>query len=498
MIVKNENLSQKEAIEQEYELKFEQLKQKIEVENSFISERAIDKTLKILVPLGGLITLLIAVLTVAGYSDMQTTVKQFVNNKVNSWLSEENGSLATKELKSIRDRYLIDALTVRYLKARMDERRYQFKLTKNEQADLIRIANTPETSLTDYRDILNILKMGRFPLSSSLHTFPGDFRGIDLQEVFKTKLSFIEQAEKQRILLSIFSNDTSLVGVAKQILDQRIVSLEEEAFDIIANTRQPYALSFAENKLSKIPANDLIKFAKYIALEAPLSPVLNSFLEKLYDSRNIYKGWLSDYLTLWSTIAWTKSESGFGLVGLDESKIQKRNALANQLFMLAVKANLKIELSSHENNRVYFTSKDSYSSQVLRSHMNHIYKNTQLINWLVAQEANNVNWINKLVAVFELTNKEENIVSLKAKLDKRAKIEFTDKTTLSLLDTDDPIRFFTNKNDKKLLMAAYRNKLGEIVIKQVLQVSNLNEATFSFSFDEEILNKYIPWQNSYS
>ncbi|MEH8022121.1 hypothetical protein [Rheinheimera metallidurans] len=492
-----ENLLIKEALKQEYELKFEQLKQKLEVENSRISERAIDKTFKILVPLGGLITLLIAVLTVAGYSDMQTTVKQFVNNRVNLWLSEENGSLATKELKSIRDRYLIDALTIRYLKARVDERSYPFKLTKNEQADLIRIANTPETSLKDYQDILNLLKMGRSALAFSLSTFPGDYRGIDLQEIFTAKLSFIDQAEKQRMLLSTFNNDTSLVGVAKHILDQRIPSLEEEAFDIIANTRQPFALNFAQDKLSQTPSIDLIKFAKYVANEDPLSPVLNSFLQRLYDSRNINRGWLPDYLTLWSTIAWTKSESGLGWTEIDEIQIKKRNLLANKIFLQAVKSNMEIELSEYHNKRIHFRSEDSYIHQLLRADMNHIYKNPQLINWLVAQEPNNLNWISRLVSFFEMSDKGENIVGVNARISKRAKIEFADNQQLSSFDTDNLVRFFINKDDKNKLMIAYRDKLGDVIVKQVIKVSNLEEATFSFSFDEDVLYKYIPWQNSY-
>lgn len=499
MIEENESLPAKEvlALQQEYELKFEQLKQKLEVENNFISERAIDKTFKILLPLGGLIALLISLLTLAGYTDMQTTVKQFVNNRVNSWLSEENGSLATKELKSIRDRYLIDALTIRYLKARVDERSYPFELTEIERTDLIRIANTPETPLKDYQDILNLLKMGRSRLSFSLNTFPGDFRGVDLQDIFTEKFSFVDQAEKQRILLSTFNNDTSLVSLAKRVIDQRITSLEEEAFDIIANTRQPFALKFAQDKLSKTTSFDLIKFAKYIAIQDPLSPVLNSFLERLYDSRNINRGWLPDYLSLWSAIAWTKSESMFGLIDVDESVIKQRNTLANKLFLQAVKSNMQLELSQHRDSMIYFRSGESYIYQILRADMDHIYKNTQLINWLVAQEPNNIDWLNKLVAVFELSNKGENIVSVKAKLNKRSKIDFTGGATLSSLDTDDSIRFFINKDDGNFLMAAYRNKLGDIIVKQVLKVSNLEDTTFSFSFDEDVLNDYIPWQNSY-
>lgn len=471
---------------------FEILKYQIDSANGSISEVAIDKTLKLVTPIAATLMLIIAVSGFLGYQDIKASVKELVHNSVSSWFSYDlKSSPIIEELNSLRDRYLVDSVTIRYLKAKADSRNYYFKLSDKERDALIRIAKTRNTNLVDFSDAINALKLDFSGFSELTNTLPGDYRGAQFEEIF-TQGGFTEQVKKQGELLRVYSNDYSLVGIAKNILESKNEYLHKEAFNLIASTGQSYAIEYAKKNLTG-NSFDQSKFrlAKYLAKEEPLSEELKTFISKNFENSkpnlNISHNVLQLYYELISN-----GENLFSIFSDDDkSTIEYKTNLAFNLFERLIKNGMKIRIDSHSESMVAKISEHSYVS-ISRSEAAKIFNNDDLLNWLISRKKDDLTWVARVINTFDLRNGEDSILGIQAKLEMGTEFSLANNRAIGNVDVEGPfwLKLGTTKNE---LLITYKDKIGEYHTETVVSSHKLSNSEYSFRFNKDDFYKFTPY-----
>lgn len=285
----------RENLARDFDKEVSRLEDKITAQNSKVSEAAIEKVMKMVYIMVGFLTAMTVIFGVFGYQNIKEGMTEMVRTKVNGWLSyEEPDSPINNTFLSIRDRYLIDSVYVRYQRSRT-EHRYDFKITDKELADLVRIANDKDTSLKDYSDILNLYE-SNYALGSI--KFRGNYQANLFSDIF-SKDGFKQQYMKQREFLFTFSHDVSTFGIAKEILESGRDYLMFEAFDVAFNTNPEYAVEYAKKHLTgdsfePLDRNMALALAKYDTE----SKQFIQYKDRLFEVRGELEGWLFQYFDI--------------------------------------------------------------------------------------------------------------------------------------------------------------------------------------------------------
>ncbi|KZN29031.1 hypothetical protein N480_09695 [Pseudoalteromonas luteoviolacea S2607] len=469
---------------------FEILRHRIKSENSSISEAAIDKTLRLITPIAAALTLIIAVSGYLGYQDIKASAEDLVKQKVNNWFSLDTPSpLVSEELNPLRDRYLIDSVTIRYLRDKAEPHQNYFKLTEKERETLIRIANDKNTSLVDFSDAIEALKAGEPGFSDLVNRMPGDYRGIRFEKVF-TEKGFKDQITKQKLILRTYNNDYSLVSIANSILKSESQLLKPEAFQLIANTRQPYAIEYAKKTLAKNDFSiDGFELVKYLAKEAPHSTELLEYIEQNYKNGKYNIHTLGDVLGLYSELIPYKDN--WFLFDEDESLLKYKTELAFSLFEGLVDNGVRFRIDNRTETLFSSINEGSYISMD-RPSAEEIFENHELLNWLVSKKENDLLWLTRIVDTFDIRNNDEVILAIQLNLAKGTEIELITNKSLNESNVIGPILLKVNETSNELSVV-YRNDIGTIISDTVKSVSKLSGSNLTFSFHEDSLYRYSPY-----
>lgn len=477
----------KEHCDRELEL----MNYKIEAKKASVSELAIDKTLKLLLPIGGVLALLIAASSYLGYNDIKSSAKKLVHDKVNTWFTfGVDESPFIEEINSLRDRYLIDSVTIRYLKAKAAPSSYPgFKLTDKEIENLIRIAKEKETKLIDFIDVISAIKLGTSGFSDLVDSIPGDYRGIQFEELFVEK-GYKDHAKKQREILKVFSNDYSLVGLANKILEDDISHLNEYAFLLLSNTNQPFAIDYAKNKLIQKEYDDnLFVFAKYLARKDPLSKEFKGFFEhNLLQSENIkpYEAFDIFYELIDS------NNNVFSIFDSEDKELKKyKKELAYRIFENLIKQGMSIRVDDRSLKMIARVDENSYVT-ISRVEAEKIFENDELLNWLVLKNKDNIEWLAKVINAFDLFVDRAQLVSIKAELRGNSVLTLDRKKDISKEDIEGDVLFGVGDNANQVKVS-YKDKLGNITRDKVKSTRQLFKANFKFSFNKDELYRYSPY-----
>lgn len=179
-----------EQLKREFDFHVDRLEDKITAKNANVSELAMSKVVRVFCLFGTALAGVFGVLAYFGFDDLKTTLVDYSGKKVDRWMSyEEVETPIMKSLADIKDQYLVDSLYIRLQRAKAEghSSRY-YSLTNKEHADLIRIANSPDTSLSDYSIVLTLLHA---PYQLGVGKFSFDKGGIALTKVLLQTVSKI-------------------------------------------------------------------------------------------------------------------------------------------------------------------------------------------------------------------------------------------------------------------------------------------------------------------
>lgn len=467
----------------------EQIQDKITAHNSHISEAVIEKTFKLFVPIMAILGVLLALFGWLGYDDIKTGIANYTRAKVDQWLSyDEPSSPLNRDLREMRDRYLIDTLYVRHLRAKSDSyRHYKFEITDKELADLIRIANSKETPLKDYEDILEIYASSNVLGSIK---YSGIYRGDMFGDVF-TKDGFLEQRRKQRAFLEAFSHDGSVYGIAKAVIEREDEFLLEEAFRLLANLHTPDAVRYANAHLqaNRFESFDL-EMALVLARQDIQSPALAAYIEAVGASRDIYSGWLHAYMRLLTPIIQHKSDVSFGAV-IDKQEDQLRSDLALKMFAKLVEFGCSIDIQDRYDERISIGDQSGNIRGLSRWEVNRIYDKPDVLRDLVSMRPNDAPWIEQVVTTLEVTRGDEYLVTIMVDLSEDSEIGIPGQQRVRSSDVKGEVWFTVNRRDSGKLEISYRDKAGAYRRETILSLSGMEGVNFNYRYRKQDLYAYL-------
>ncbi len=473
-----------EQVRRDYQSAIENIENKIVAKNSFISEKAIEKSLKILYPLLGSLAGLIVIISYFGYGDIKTSVINYTNAKVDQWLAvEERDSPLKENLSTLRDRYFLDAIFIRCYKSKADDRYSDFKLTPKEISELVRIANLPDTSLKDYSDILTVY-MSSYVFGA--FSFPADYKGNMFMDIF-TKEGFKEQSQKQREFLSIFSHDYAVFGLAKTLLDKEN-RYTEEAFDIVANLQSETAVAYANVHLQpgKISSLDR-KMASVLAEHDFQSQTLKKYIDFLFDHRQDTEEWLFHYLFLFSKIAYLETDHVF-FVNRNKKEDEIKQAFVAEMLVKLINEGYYLYVDNHFDKNVVFGKPNEATKYLTKGELDKIYKNKTLLNLLANMHAENSGWMYKLVKTLELKNGEEYIATLMLTLADGNKIKLNNNDVLDKTNVKGDVWLTISNAEPHSLLAIYRDMAGNIKKAEVSAFEGKEKINLAYQYLDKNLD----------
>jgi len=476
-----------------FDREFENFQNKVEAEHGKISEKAIDKALRIMLVWAGILTAIIGISSLMGWQDIKESVAAQVEKKVNNWFSFGTvKSPIETQLQMMRDRYLIDSVTIRYLRARADDRTYTYKVSDDEIADLIRIANNKETSLADYDSILNAIKAARSRLS--FMDFPSDYRGEVFGKVF-TEPGFRDQINKQKALLSTFSYDLSLVKFARTAINEDWPHLSDEAFDLLANTRSSEAIPYAETHILNAGYEYQNRaFAIYLAREKPDSERLTAYIDSLLSKKIISEGWFQEYFSIMMELFVGSTISPISIIA--EQKKDTQNEIALEMMSKAIGLGARTRINNHFEDRLIFFVPDEYGYTLEYSDVEKIYKNDEILDSLVLRSPEDMNWIKSVVRTFQVNQAQKNIVTIKLELLANTVIRGEDAVELRPGDTASSV-WLSLDEDSGNLIAKHRNLSGNFQSFVISDIVNAQKSKFKFLFNEQELYRFAPFKTEF-
>ncbi|MEO2219644.1 hypothetical protein ABGV49_21535 [Chromobacterium vaccinii] len=229
---------------------------------------------------GVMITGTVAVLGLCGlsYSSISSTAQKYIETKLDDWMSlEAKGSILKESLGQVRMEAVLNALTIRLEKAKLDGRSgLGFDISEAEKARVIAYMQEPTTSIFAFRDGANILGALMGPFGGHR---PNPKVDELLKEVFTTKNY---QDEKRDILLSTLWNYIGVYPYATQVIDDKDAppNWRADAFHNISIFNDKKAYDFANNNILKDENNFIqIELAKYLARRSERSKELDGWFK---------------------------------------------------------------------------------------------------------------------------------------------------------------------------------------------------------------------------
>lgn len=482
----------REELKRDFEFHVSRLEDKITAKNSNISELAMTKVLHVVGLLGTALVGVFGLLAYFGTDDVRTTLIDYSTKKIDQWMSYENvESPLIKNVSDIKDRYLIDSVYIRLQRARAEGHGSRdFSLSDKEKTDLIRIANSPNTASTDYSTIMTILS-SRFDFGIPHIWF--DRGGIVFANVFSEEY-FNDKLEKRRALLQTFSYDTSLGDLARQILLKDDPYFKEEAFNILANIRDPFAITYANGNITPEHIDDIDhRMALVLADRDVESEMLERYITFLKGNPESNGLWLHKIFDLFDQLHHI-SDGSFSTY--EPKKItEKQKAIALDLLIYLIDRGYGFYVSDFVDPELHFGKRPYLSTTPERSEVESLLKDNDFLHKLIMAKSD-FPWIAKVVKAFEISHKEKVFVSINLELFGRAALISEVGATIGAGDVIGDI-WLTQSVDNPGISAVFRDNTGSIQRVQLKNISHLHDAKFSFKYLQKDLDLIAQYENPF-
>lgn len=487
--------------QQQFEQKTEELKKsfqehsarledRIEAKNSQISERAIEKTLKIVSLIGGSLVAFIFLFGIFGYGDIKESVTQIFTRKVENWLQvDDNESPLKESILTLRDRTLLDSLYVRLQRSKLGELR-TFEVSNDELEVLIGLANNKELSLSDYSLILEVYKKQETELSFG---FNGDYRS-NLFDKVMIESGFIQQAEKQKIFFETFRNDRNILKYVEGILGNTDHHLIYSAFDVLTKISPSRARQYVDKNFDHTNDKELkFSMVKFMVDDWINIDTVKKYSNSLLSNKTEVFVYRKYFDLLLSMIDVPNSPTLMFKTNLEEPNKEKVK-LSSSMLSKAVNLGFSIRLSNEVFNENEIVMEFPGHGQVSlgKGDFDKIYTSRWTIDKIFDDSLKDIELLTKLIGFYEVKDKGNYILSVSAKLNVDGEIEFENGEVLKPKDLIGDLWFTVGKNGK--LIVLYRDRAGEIKTSYVKELSKFNGSDFDFLYNKaevrSLLNSY--------
>ncbi|KJY70607.1 hypothetical protein TW78_14095 [Vibrio coralliilyticus] len=491
--------------QQQFEQKTEELKKifeehsarledKIEAKNSQISERAIEKTLKIVSLIGGSLVAFIFLFGVFGYGDVKESVTQMFTRKVDNWLQiDENESPLKESILTFRDRTLLDSLYVRLKIAKLEQSR-TFELSNSELEVIIGLANNKELSLSDYRLILDAYQTSHSPFGFG---FYGDYKS-NLFDKIMTESGFNQQAEKQKKFFETFKRDRNILKYCNGILGNADHHLRHRAFDVLAKFSPANAREYIEENFDHIDDNEL-KFSMVIFMvnEWINTQKIENYSKSLLDSVNTDILGARNYFELLISMIEDSESASLIYESFSREPNQEKISLSATMLEEAINYGATVKLADFRTDyEVVVIEFPEHGYLSLESNdFEKLYTSRPTIDKVFDNNLRSVDSLAKAISFYEIRDDENYILSVSAKLNSNAMITLEDGNFLKSNDLIGNLWLTVDKENK--LIATYRDRTSKIISSHVKELINFNGADVSFVYNKEEVRSLLYKKKDY-
>lgn len=477
-----------EQLKREFDFHVDRLEDKITARNANVSELAMSKVVRVFSLFGTALLGVFGVLAYFGFDDLRTKLVDYSSEKVDRWMSyEEVETPIMKSLADIKDRYLIDSLYIRLQRVKAEGHpSSDYSLTDKERADLIRIANSPDTSSSDYSTVLTLLYA---PYQLGVGKFSFDKGGVALAKVF-TEVSFRDQLEKQRDLLRTFSHDTSLANIAGGILASETHPLKDEAFQLLANIGAPIAIKYANENITPEHIDEIDhQMALVLAARDIDSEMLKRYITFLKGNPGSHDYWLYHMFDLFEHL---HPSTNIMFETYESKKLaEKQQPMAIDILAYLIEAGHGFIVSDAFDLQLHFGKGQSSLLTPERYEFESLLKDDEFLNKFILKK-DDVGWLSKVVKAFDIRHKEKIFVSVNVGLLKNATLMLDGGTIVGKDDVLGDV-WLTPSTESQGLLAVFRDKAGTIQRSQLQKIDHINNAKFSFKYLQKDL--YLIAQN---
>lgn len=479
-----------DQLKKDFEFHVDRLEDKIAARNGNVSELAMSKVVRVFCLFGTALVSVFAVLAYFGFDDLRTTLVDYSSKKIDRWMSyEEVESPLMKSVADIKNRYLIDSLYIRLQRAKAEDHRSRdYVLTDKERADLIKMANSAETSFSDYSEVLTLLYG---PYEFGLGKLSFDKGGVALIDVF-TKEGFKDQFDKQQELLRTFSHDSSLANLAGTILESESPHLKDEAFEILANIGAPIAVTYANEKMTLEHIDNIDhRMALVLSARDIDSEMLQRYITFLKGNPESHDLWLYHLFDLFQHL---HPSASITLQPYESKKLaEKQLPMALDILTYLIETEHKFYVSDIINPQLHFGKDKSSAVTPKRYEIESLLKDNGFLTKLIAKK-DNVDWLSHVVKAIEIRHKENVIVSVNVELMGKATLKLDNK---SIVGKDDVLGdvWLTPLTEKPGISAVFRDKAGTIRQGEVQDIDHSGDAKFSFKYLQKDLDFIVQYDN---
>lgn len=458
----------------------EELHGKIEIAESRITERAIDKAFSIVQQIKnwvGMAALALAAVTSAGvfigYKNLTDSLSFSFKEKVNQWMRfDDEKSEGRKTLDELRTEALLNAYMIRLARNYSSGSTNLLHLNGPEEKRLLDVLQNPETSYSSFSDALTIIIKNRGPFRINL---PEDSVG-------KTIASLISSEDispyKRGLLVDRLKGDQALLPYSKEILKGESYDsyTKLSAFDNVKLHDRKFAIAFAKRNISE--AEPILKeeLSIFLAEETQNYSFALSYLESLIDQKPEY--WKSRAIGVVSRLGET----------LPSTVNPQTDELA-KFFCRVIELGARIELTDGQlgPKRVAINLGGSYSP--LRKPAT-LLANRNLIKSTITNRQLTLEWLLAATDFFQIKDKEALLTTLILTPTEKALIETNKGSRLSKMTVEGDIWLRTKSfPGGKDLTATWRDRESGIVYtEQVLKIQNLADSKYQLSFDKDLLD----------
>ncbi|KOY39694.1 hypothetical protein [Vibrio parahaemolyticus] len=485
--------------QQQFEQKTEELKKtfqehsarledKIEAKNSQISERAIEKTLKIVSLIGGSLVAFIFLFGIFGYGDIKESVTQTFTRKVENWLQiDDNESPLKESILTFRDRTLLDSLYVRLLRSKLGKSQ-QLEVSNDELEVLIELANNKALSLADYRLILEVYQKVYTPFG---FRFPGDYKS-NLFDKVMSESGFNRQVEKQKVFFETFKNDRNILKYVNGILDNADHHLINSAFDVLTEISPNRARQYIEKNFDHVNDEEMkFSMSKFMVDNWIYIEKIENYSNSLLSNSNADGFLTGNYFSLLLSMIEVPNSQVLMFETTLKEPNQEKVKLSSTMLEKAVNLGFSVKLSDDMFNErkmvIGFPRNGELSLD--KSDFDKLYTSRWTIDKIFDDNLSNIESLTKLISFYEIKDKENYILSVSAKLNTNAKIKLENGKTLKHTDLIGNLWLTVDKNEK--LIALYRDRTSEIITSHVKEISNFNGSDFSFVYNKPEINSLL-------
>ena len=466
-----------EQLKREFDFHVDRLEDKITARNANVSELAMSKVVRVFCLFGTALVGVFGVLAYFGFDDLRTTLVDYSSKKVDRWMSyEEVETPIMKSLADIKDQYLIDSLYIRLQRAKAEgHRSSDYSLTDKERADLIRIANSPDTSSSDYSTVLTLLYA---PYQLGLGKFSFEKGGVALAKIF-TEDGFRDQLEKQRDLLRTFSHDTSLANIAGGILASETHPLKDEAFQLLANIGAPIAIKYANENMTPEHVDDIDhQMALVLAAHDIDSEMLKRYMTFLKGNPGSHDYWLYHMFDLFEHL---NPSTNITFETYESKKLaEKQLPMAIDILAYLIEAGHGFHVSDAFDPQLRFGKGQSSLLTPERYEFESLLKDDEFLNKLIIRK-NDADWHSRVVKAFDIRHKENVIVSVSVELLNNAALMLDEGAIIGKDDVLGAV-WLTPSTENPGLSAVFRDKAGTIQRSQLQKIDHISDAKFSFKY----------------